>query len=565
MRARKHVISARSVGCILFALLFTACATQAPAPPGSPPAAPATAAPAATSAAPAPTAAPAPKRGGTINLISVGEPAHMDIHKANWNLPLWAFLGQSLVRYDNQGNPTPELATKWRFDNPQTLVFTIREGVKFHNLPPVNGRELTAEDVAFSLNRIRTPRAEFIWASQFERVDKIEAVDKYTVRMTLKSPFAPILSYIASGTVSSNKIIIAPESIQKWGDLADIEHAVGTGPFQIQQFTPGVGGTAVRNPSYWEQGRPYADGVSITSVPDRATMIAAYRTGKIDFGTQDNGDLALSEKDDLKRTNPEIQYTDWSRPNWFGLVPNLNNKLFQDIRIRKAIFLAIDRQEALKLNLGGGGYLTGPLPQRMFPGWAAWTDEELLKLPGYRQPKDQDIAEAKRLLAEAGYSNGLTVEAEGTNLFPQINLKNMEIAKSQLAKAGITVNIKLVDGAIWFGQDTKGDFGFRARGYSASRDPDDQLYSRHHSTGGRNYQKLNDPDLDKLLDAQRQELDIEKRKDLVKKAQVRLMDLAPQVWLHTAVNYMPRQPWVRGLEQTEYDPFWLPSNIWINK
>ncbi|MBI4308517.1 MAG: ABC transporter substrate-binding protein [Chloroflexi bacterium] len=489
----------------------------------------------------------------------------MDIHKANWNLPLWAFLGQSLVRYDKEGNPVPDLATSWKFDDPKTLVFTIREGVKFHNLPPANGREMTAEDVAFSLNRIRTPQAEFVWRSQFERVDKIEAPDKRTVRMTLKTPFAPILAYIASGTVASNKVIVPPEVVQKWGSLADIEHAVGTGPFQIKQYTPGVGGTLVRSSTYWEAGKPYLDTLSITVVPDRATMIAAYRTGKIDLGTQEAGEVTLSERKDMERTNPEIKYTEWSRPNWFGLVPNLTRKPFDDIRVRKAIFLAIDRQEALQLNLAGGGYITGPLPQRMFPGWVAWTEAELLRLPGYRQPKDQDMAEAKKLLAEAGYPNGLTLEAEGTNLFPQINLKNMEIAKSQLAKVGVTVNIKLVDGAVWFQQDTKGEFGFRARGYSAARDPDDQLYTRHHCNAGRNSQKLCDAELDRLLDTQRQELDVAKRKDLIKQAQRRLMDLAPQVWLHTAVDYMPRQPWVRGWEPTEYDPFALPANIWVDR
>ncbi|MEK7681383.1 MAG: ABC transporter substrate-binding protein, partial [Chloroflexota bacterium] len=485
----------------------------------------------------------------------------------------WDYLGSYIVNFNiSDGLPIPELAEKWEFKDPQTLVLSIRKGVKFHNLPPVNGRELTAQDIVWNLERIRRPGAQYLWKSNFEPVDTFTAPDKYTVQVKTKFPFAPILTYLKGGP-AANQLMLAPEVEEKLGGedaYKTLTNARSTGPFMIKSYTRDVGAEAVRNPDYWDTGKPYLDGVQMFIVPDSATMVAAFRTSKVDSIISYAAAFDVVAKRDLERTSPGIKFTAAPDPYPLAVVPNVNRKPFDDIRIRKAMFLTLDRQEMLKVNVGGGGHLSGPMSPRLFPGWT-WTEEELLKREGYR-PKDtpdgqKDIAEAQRLMREAGYGpdKPLVVEAEGTQVFAYINLTPTEIAKSELRKVYIDIaTIKLMERTQWFDSDASGDFLLRARGYTAPVEPDAQLYTRHHTGAGRNFQKLSDPELDKLLDAQRQELDVTKRKQLVMQAQERLWSLYPQMWLHTRETYLPNQSWV-VVRPSVYRRWGDTASVWIDR
>ncbi|MBI4308195.1 MAG: hypothetical protein HY684_05250 [Chloroflexi bacterium] len=554
-------------------------APAAPAPAPSPTARPATSAPApaatptpARVAAPAATPAPQVKRSGTLHLITTSNPAHWDPQREVGVAAFWMYLGEFLLNFQpKDGSPAPELVERWDFLNDTTLVLHLRKGVKFHNKPPVNAREFTAQDVVWNLERIRRPGASYVWKSNLERLGKIEAVDKYTVRLTLKSVFAPVLFYLR-GNYTANMAMIAKEVEDKLGEdgYKDLNNAIGTGPFMVQRFTPGISGLAVRNPDYWRPGLPYLDAVDFTIVPDKATTIAAYRTGKAEFPMNSDSFFSLPEKEQIERSTSNILFTPRADPYVLGVVPNVNKPPFTDIRLRKAMFLAMDREEALKVNLGGGGYIVGPLDWKVYPGWT-WTYEELMKREGFR-PKNtpegqKDIEEAQRLMRELGYGpdNHLKIQAEGCTCFQFINLTNMEIAKSQLQKIWIDISIRIYDSAQWFEQDSSGNFLFRARGYSGPQEPDGQLYTRHHSTGGRNFQKLKDAEVDKLLDEQRRTLDSQKRKKTMMQVQERLWNLYPQVWLHTRNAYIPQQKWVKGLEVTDYKAWGDPATTWIDK
>lgn len=541
-----------------------------PAAPRQPTATP-TAAPAATPV-PLPAVAQAQvKRGGTLHLIATSEP-HWDPHREQGRSNLWAYMGEFLVNFaPRDGSPVPELAQSWEFPNDTTVILNIRKGVKFHNRPPVNGREFTASDAVWNLERIRRPGATYIWRGNLERIDKIEATDKHTVKITLKSPFAPILFYLR-GNYSAAQVMLAREVENKLGEdgFKVLANGVGTGPFMFKSWVPGVTGLAVRNPDYWRPGLPYMDAVDYTLVLDSATVIAAYRTGKADFPMEVGGFLSLPQKETIEKTNPNLIFTARAEAYPYSLIPNINRAPFIDIRLRKAIFLATDRDEMLRVNLGGGGHIAGPLSWRDYPGWT-WSYEELMKREGYR-PKNtpegqQDIAEAQRLMREMGYGpdRRLQIQAEGMSQFPFINLTNMEVAKSELQRIGIDITIKLVDSAQWFDQDNSGDFLFRPRGFSAPSEPYGQLFTRHHSMGGRNTQRLKDADFDKLVDEARGTLDVEKRKKLIIQAQERLWSLYPQVWLHVRDGYIPQQKWVRGLEPTSFRIWGDPATTWLDK
>jgi len=484
---------------------------------------------------------------------------------------LYEYLANYIVNFDpKDGHPIPELAERWEFKDPRTLVLSLRKGVKFHNLPPVNGRELTAQDIVWNLERIRRPGPQYLWKSSFEPVESFTAPDKYTVQIKLKFPFAPIVSYLR-GTTYPTGVMIARDVEENLGGedaYKDLNNARGTGPFMIKSYAPATGATAVRNPDYWDQGKPYMDGVQLVIVGDLSTQMAAFRTGKADFAGYPALDIV--GKRDLERTNPNIRFAEVPEPFWVGLIPNVKRRPFDDVRIRKAMFLGVDRQEMLKVSLAGGGHITGPLSWKLFPGWT-WSQQDLLKREGYR-PKDttegqQDIAEAQRVMREAGYGpdKPLVLEAEGCQCYEYINLTPLEVAKSELQKVYINIStIKIVDAAQWFEKEQRGDFVLRTRGYNAPMEPDAQLYTRHHTTGGRNFQKLSDPELDKLLEQQRQELDVAKRRELVMKVQERLWGLYPMAWLYTREAYYPSQPWVE-IYPTPWRPKGDPASTWINR
>ena len=581
-------------GAIALGLILAGCApaAQIPVPPSqSAPGAPQPAGPIPT-ASPAiqraptptlgiPTPPPAPaastspsavQRGGTLSLVFVSEPPHWDPYQSVKYIHLWDYIGDSLLNYEpKNGEPQPQLVESWEYVNPTTLVLHIRKSVRWHNLPPVNGRELVADDVVWSIQRLSRPGATYPWKGRFERIAKVEATDKYTVRLTLKSPFAPLLNYLR-GSPFPYQPMLPREVEDKYGTdgFKDPEHAVGTGPFMTKSYTPSVGGAFVRNPDYWRSGLPYLNSLQVYVVPDEATLIAAYRAGKIDYGVDTVGGVDLPQKQNLERTKPNLGFTAIPSARPMGISMNLRKAPFDNVMLRKALFLATDRQEALTVNLGGGGHISGPISWKMFPGWT-WTEDELLKREGYRPkntPEGQaDITEAQRIMRELGYgpNNPLVLQAEGCKCFPFINLTNMEVAKSDWKKIWVDVQgIKIFDQAQFFDQDATGNWSLRARAYVAGLEPDDQLYTRYYTGAGRNYIGLSDREIDRLLDQQRAELDGAKRKPIIREIQDKLWLHYPVIWLHVDELYSVRQPWVRNLEPTAWRLWGDTATVWVS-
>ncbi|MDO8532553.1 MAG: ABC transporter substrate-binding protein, partial [Dehalococcoidia bacterium] len=539
--------------------------TAAPAPAQPPTPTPAARAPALT---PAPAGA-APRRGGTLSVLKFQDATHWDAHRSPPIVGLWDFLSETLVNFDGKdGRPVPQLVESWEYPNDRTLVLHVRKGVRFVNQPPVNGREFTADDVVWNLDRIRRPGATYLWRDNLLAVSSITATDKYMVKLDLKYPFAPMLAYLR-GNTSTTQPMYAKEVEEKLGEEAykDMNNARGVGAFMVKDYNPSAQATLVRNPDYYRQGMPYIDAIRVSFLSDQVTMAAALRTGRGDMLVGGLADFLTADlKNDIERTNKVITWS--STPDAFivGLVPNLQRKPFDDIRLRKAIFLAMDRQETLKVILGAGGHISGPLSWKLFPGWT-WSEQDLLKREGYRQPKDPDIAEAQRLMKELGYGPDklLEIQAEGTTFVPWLNITPMEVAKSQLRKIWINITIKVEDGAQYLANDPKGDFLFRSRGYTTPPEVDAQLYTRHHTGAGRNFQKLSDDALDKLLDTQRQELDVTKRRQLILQAQEKLWSLYPATWLFTREAFIPRQPWVKGPDFTAWRFWGEPAELWLDR
>src|SRR5438309_10478297 len=229
-----------------------------------------------------------PRRGGILRVRGY-DPVHFDHHltlNARTNTTL-SFVHSTLLRYKvgpeivpGMFTVEPHLAERWEEPDDLTYVFHLRRGVTWHNKPPLNGRELVADDVQFTFDRFLREKANVL-RDTLEPVDRVEVVDRYTVKFVLKEPFVWLAHRLAN---PEGMWIIAPEVVQKFGDLKTPESAIGTGPFILERYEPNVKTVFKRNPAYFREGQPYIDGVEWIVVTDPSAALAMYRSGQLDCG-----------------------------------------------------------------------------------------------------------------------------------------------------------------------------------------------------------------------------------------------------------------------------------------
>src|SRR5215831_11495098 len=256
-----------------------------------------------------------PRRGGILRVRGF-DPPHFDPHLTinNYTHSTLSLVYSRLVRH--QAGPEvqpgtfplePDLAERWEELNDTTYVFHLRQGVQWHNKPPVNGRELVAEDIKFTYDRFLTEKGN---ANRYmlEPVDRVEVVDRYTVKFLLKEPFVWLVNTLA---YPWSMWIVAPEVVQHFGDLKKVETAIGTGPFILERYEPNVKTVFIRNPEYFRPGQPYVDGVEWLVIPDESTGLAMYRTGQIDLGPTGAWGVRQQDVEALKKSHPHLIYQDF--------------------------------------------------------------------------------------------------------------------------------------------------------------------------------------------------------------------------------------------------------------
>jgi peptide/nickel transport system substrate-binding protein len=306
----------------------------------------------------------------------------------------------------------PKLAESWEQPNDNTIIFHLRKNVKWHD-----GKDFTADDVIFSYERMKKPENRYSGAAIFSG-KTLEKVDPYTVRVNMQKPDPEFLNRI-----SAVSWVMMPKHIGDQGnpDRGGVFHkqAIGTGIMRVKSVDTDnwTKLEAERHPDYWMQGRPYLDAYEIVFGLDISTRIAA-------FCARENDGIVLSDEKQLavlKGCLPNVGYAlPLNASSHSGFRFHLEKKPYDDIRIRRAIHLAFDRQEMININSAGNGapnffnasaILSKGLTGGEVPGVpiSEWTNQ-----PGLRQPKDQDIAEAKRLMAEAGYPNGFKMKVQYT-------------------------------------------------------------------------------------------------------------------------------------------------------
>ncbi len=483
---------------------------------------------------PKPAAAQTPKRGGTFRVRLHVNPVHFDPQQtlAFPTMVAMSFTHSRLVKV--KAGPSvksgtspiePDLAESWSQPSDTTYLFKLRRGVRWHPKPPVNGRELTAEDVKYTYERFLLPANPN--RGLLEQVDKIEAVDKHTVKFTLKEPFAWFLDALAS----TSTWIIAKEAVEQFGDLKKPESCIGTGPWMLERYEPSVRLIWVRNPNYFIPGLPYVDGVDMTLETDPSTALAGWLAGKFDFAPEYGMVVRRSDLDVVKPRKPGLQMQDhlvvfggiW----WF----KLEQDPFKDVRVRRALAVATNWKEVLETNSWSQGHgVPNPAVPAALKEWSIPIDQ---LPPEGRRLYDFDPGEAKRLLAQAGLPSGFKTTLETTGGYGPDYLDAVQVGLSNWKKAGIEAELKLKEYGAFVSSTIFGRFEKMGSGlFGAWADPDGYLYRYFVPGQALNASGVNDPKLTEMIKLQRRTFNVAKRREIV-------YDIQRYISQHVYVIYGP--------------------------
>ena len=323
----------------------------------------------------------------------------------------------------------PKLATRWASGNgAKEWTFTLREGVKFHD-----GSTMTADDVVATFDRLTNPDNESAALSAFGGIlsyQQTEKVDDYTVRFNLDRPYVDF-PYLLS--LFNYNAVILPKDYEM-GTFS--KGNVGTGPYILKEYRPNQGATYVKNPEYWDKGRPYMDGVEANFYDDNSPLVLALQAGDVDAVPQipfQGSQAVFSDSNVAILENPSSEYR--------GLHMRVDREPFTDKRVRQALALSLDRPALVQGLLDGRADLGNDHP--FAPVYPNSPSESAVP------QRKRDVARAKRLLADAGHAGGIDVELT-TERFLEIPQYAVTL-KEQCKEAGINVSLNIMDQTSYYG------------------------------------------------------------------------------------------------------------------
>ena len=379
-----------------------------------------------------------------------------------------------LTEIDRNGKTIPDIAERWTAsDDLKTWTFYLRKGVKFHH-----GREVDAQDVITTVQRIQDKATGSVTRVNFELIDKMEAPDSRTVRFTLKAPYAGLADIF-----SDRQARIVPRD--RLDSLA--RAPIGSGPFKLKSFTPGDRVELEKFADYYVPGVPVLDQVIIRIMPESAAQAAAVETGEVDLVWN----LPLESVDQFKK-NPNIVIDSVPTSTWDGIIMNGAHKPFDDSRVRHAVAMAIDKKAMVELALFGYGTPTNTM---IPPGHPYYNNDIKIGAP--------DVSGAKKLLAEAGYPNGFDI-----TIYTPVGRPTREriglAVREMLKPVNIRVDIQRVP---WdkFINEIEGKQAFYVDGFYSRPTIDSSIYPWYHSNGSWNTTLWNykNADMDRILESAR--------------------------------------------------------------
>jgi len=411
----------------------------------------------------------------------------------------------------------PDLATEWEVSpDGKEWTFQLRKGVKFHR----GFGTLTAEDVKFSLERLRDPETS-IYTNEVEVIDRVEVLSEDRIRIVLKAP-APDFLYKVSTLRPFTGYVVSKKAVEQYGEDFG-NNPIGTGPFMLKTKIPRDRWVLEPNPDYFE-GPPKLSKVTILVMPDEPTVALAVEAGEVHIAEAQSNETRQRYLD-----HPEVDIVPVGRIFGCWLFLNQLVKPLDDVRVRRAIAHAIDYDEIV--NELHGGFAIQPGAGLLHPGMFGYD-------PEVNQPIKHDINEAKRLLAEAGYEDGLELTAVSytTSIYRQLG----ELMQAQLKKAGIDLEVQNLERATLvearFKETTPAVF------FASTDAPDpnpwmDFVHSDSIPPDGFNMARYSG--LDDIIDKAKAEPDPDKRKELLREVQRKFSEDLPVIPLyHPQVTFL---------------------------
>ena len=488
---------------------------------------------------PAPRPTPVPtidpeliKYGGNVRMTAYADTRDWD-PKGSASLSSvisYSQLYNQVVQYDSVETDKVicDLCSSWEVSNGgQTFTFKLHDNIKWQD-----GEDLTAEDVAFSMARYMDPEGSIGRSGLFRNYTKpvgeggVKALDRNTVEFNLSFPSGAFIKFLALDYAK-----VLPKHLLEQGiDLNQAENVIkfksGSGPFVLEEYQRGNFYSATRNPNYFKKGRPFFDGIDHFIITDAGTTIAQFKGGQVEMMNGGFSSLSPTEylqldKDTIGSRNGHVRAHFLGGTFNVGLMINPKMEPFTDIRIRKAIHLAVDRQQINDLSQDNTAASPCPL------AGMGYSFEECATWPGLR-PKDTpggqaDLAEAKRLMAEAGFPDGFSVDfhARQTGSYAD----ECSIIKQQLKIAlGITGDLRTYESASGYAlyqsarpADAIGDWGLACQGEGMTvLDADAVMGGVYLKGGTRNYSDWETPFIREKFDEQKVEQDVDRRREILK-------------------------------------------------
>ncbi len=485
--------------------------------------------------------------GGTFRFRTIDDPKSFDSADQNSERQFSSLIHDHLVAKYRQGPPTckmfplePLLAESWSWSaDGKELVVKIREGAHFQDAPPVNGREVVAQDVVNTFKRMMKRLPYMKSASAV--VDDIVALDKYRVQFKLHAPNAEFLDTVFAASPSQ---IVAVEAAGADDTFQWEEHVhTGNGPYQLEEFRPESIMRFTKNPNYWQKGIPRFDGVEIYNIKDENAALAALQGGRLD-GTE----IYTPEIIGRMKKISNIQLTYCAYPSSMVLWLANDKPPFNDVRVRRAVSMALNQDVLNQVVWSGLGTLRYTMVHGDLEGAMELKDFP----PEVRQYLQFNQKQAKQLLAEAGYPKGLTTKIMFQSRPGTPESAMAEANAAMLAEVGIKVRLDPLDGGKYrssFSGRPKPQYEGMALAVSSANTVDEAGYSYFHSSADRNRSIVNDPDPDKILEAIRNAPSEEALVKLSRDLQIRLVDQMYNIAL-------PQLPYSLALSPKVKDVYW---------
>jgi peptide/nickel transport system substrate-binding protein len=487
------------------------------------------------------------KRGGRIIWALESDPVHVAPYGQILTSGHWGkeFAYDSLVEWDRNLNVKPALAASFKIVSKTEILWNLKKGIKFHN-----GKELTADDVVYSVGKMLNPPlpGSISTTPQVPSIAGADAVSKYVVRLRLKAPDARVIGFFAWGRYAP----IVPEGLYDQINVA--RNAIGTGPYKMVGFNPNDRVEYVANQSFWKTGLPYMDAITLKTLPDEQARVAALRAGAIDGATL-SVDVArsLANVSDLTvLKGPNAAFRELQMTIKVG-----EDKPWHDQRVRLAVMHGINRADIIQRVYSGEAEYSGFVP----PGYGPWplTDAELKQ-----KYLKFDLVMAKKLMADAGLAKGfsVTMTCFAGQDYPQVSA----VVQSQLKKLNIDVNIVAQESGTFGANNGAGRFDWDLTGRGMRGDVDGYVSEFHPAAANFKiwYPEYRNVKAWRGIGNGRIELDPAKRLPIYQEAQRQLLLNPVQIPLVAIKKYQVVRKRVQGMYVAYSDFNSGLRNVWLD-